>query len=88
MKSKLINKILGVFGVGKTSAEEPENLKNIFEDEEFEPCVMCGESTGVPSSMPVDWRENYELGLGQLCLDCARKRQEAIERENMLTRQK
>lgn len=27
--------------------------------------------------MPVDWRENYEIGLGQICAECAKKEREA-----------
>ena len=53
--------------------------------EEFERCVMCGALTSVPISMPVDWRENYEIGCGQICAECAKKQRKAIERENMLS---
>ena len=53
--------------------------------EEFERCVMCGKLTCVPVSMPIDWRENYEIGMGQVCAECAKKQQKAIERENMLS---
>ncbi len=53
--------------------------------EEFERCIMCGELTCVPISMPVDWRENYEVGLGQVCAECARKQREASKRESTLT---
>lgn len=45
--------------------------------EEFERCVMCGALTSVPISMPVDWRENYEIGCGQICAECAKKQREA-----------
>lgn len=41
--------------------------------EEYDRCVMCGALTGVRSSVPVDWRENYEIGMGQLCGACAKK---------------
>ena len=46
---------------------------------------MCGKLTCVPISMPIDWRENYEIGCGQICAECAKKQQKAIERENALT---
>ena len=49
--------------------------------EEFERCVICGQSTCIPISMPVDWRENYEVGCGQLCAQCAKKQQKALEQE-------
>ena len=53
--------------------------------EEFERCVMCGKLICVSVSMPIDWRENYEIGMGQVCAECAKKQQKAIERENMLS---
>ncbi len=37
---------------------------------EFEICVMCGELTEMPISLPVDLRKNYVEGLGQLCDKC------------------
>lgn len=46
---------------------------------------MCGALTCVPISMPVDWRENYEIGCGQICAECAKQQREAIEHENMLS---
>lgn len=53
--------------------------------EEFERCVMCGKLTCVPVSMPIDWRENYEIGMGQVCAECAKKQRESGARENALT---
>lgn len=44
-----------------------ENKENI---EEVERCVMCGQLTHVLKSEPIDFRENYEVGCGQLCIDC------------------
>lgn len=46
-------------------------MKGGFFTEEYERCILCGTLTDVPVSMPVDLRENYEIGLGQLCSDCA-----------------
>ena len=46
---------------------------------------MCGALTCIPVSMPVDWRENYEIGLGQICAECAKTQRKAMERENMLS---
>ena len=60
-------------------------MNNTPNTEEFERCVMCGALTSVPISMPVDWRENYEIGLGQICAECAKKQQKALEREHTLT---
>ena len=42
-------------------------MNNTPKTEEFERCVVCGALTCVPISMPVDWRENYEIGRGQIC---------------------
>ena len=53
--------------------------------EEYEHCIMCGALTCVPISMPVDWRENYEIGMGQLCAECVKKQGKALERENILS---
>lgn len=43
-----------------------ENLLN----EEFERCVLCGKLTDIPISLPVEFRNNYEIGVGQLCGIC------------------
>ena len=60
-------------------------MKNAPVTEEFERCIMCGKLTCVPISMPVDWRENYEIGMGQICAECAKKQREAAERDNTLS---
>ena len=52
-------------------------MNNTPKTEEFERCVVCGALTCVPISMPVDWRENYEIGLGQICAACTKKQREA-----------
>ena len=49
--------------------------------EEYERCILCGQVTCIPVSMPIDWRENYEVGLGQVCAECAGKQREASEQE-------
>ncbi len=63
-------------------------MNNTPNTEEFERCIMCGALTCVPLSMPIDWRENYEIGLGQICAECTKKQRKAVERENMLTNAK
>ena len=60
-------------------------MNNTPKTEEFERCVMCGELTCIPVSMPIDLRENYEIGCGQICAECAKKQRKAAERENTLT---
>ena len=58
-------------------------MKNIFKKnndtpvdeeshkQEYELCVLCGASTGIPFSTPIEYRLNYYPGVGQLCADCA-----------------
>lgn len=60
-------------------------MNNTPTTEEFERCVMCGALTCVPISMPVDWRENYEIGFGQICAECAKKQREDTKWENTLS---
>ena len=60
-------------------------MNNTSKTEEFERCIVCGNLTCIPISMPIDWRENYEIGCGQLCAECAKKQQKALECEHTLT---
>ena len=46
------------------------------EEQKFERCAMCGALTDVPISKPVELRRNYEIGLGQLCMRCAKEMRE------------
>ena len=80
MKFKIITKFSQFFGGGtpyQRSKKEADSVNNAPNTEEFERCVMCGALTCVPVSMPVDWRENYEIGCGQICAACAKKQREA-----------
>jgi hypothetical protein len=74
MKTKFLTKISGFFK-NDNSCKDIDIVNSSTETEEFERCVMCGELTGIPVSMPIDWRENYEIGCGQLCVKCAKKQQ-------------
>lgn len=56
-------------------------MNNTPNTEEFERCVVCGTLTCVPVSMPVDWRENYEIGFGQVCAECAKKNDKQPRKE-------
>ena len=38
---------------------------------EMEYCALCGEPTGVLKSTPIEFRNNYVYGAGQLCYKCA-----------------
>ncbi len=40
---------------------------------EYEVCVVCGKLTEVPFFFPIQFRENYIAGCGQLCAKCAEK---------------
>ena len=63
-------------------------MNNIKNTEEFERCILCGQLTCVPVSMPIEWRENYEVGCGQICVECAKKQRKAIKKEdNLITEQ-
>lgn len=48
-------------------------MKSTAENSQFEPCVLCGVLTDIPVSLPIERRENYIVGCGQLCDDCAEK---------------
>ena len=39
-------------------------------EQAVEYCVLCGKATGVLQTCPVDRRENYIIGGGQLCRSC------------------
>ena len=87
MKIKIFTKTSQFFGGGtpyQRSKKEADSVNNTPNTEEFERCVMCGALTSVPISMPVDWRENYEIGCGQVCAKCAKAQQKSIERNNAL----
>jgi hypothetical protein len=47
--------------------------KETLQTEEYEICVICGKLTFVPISMPIERRENYIIGCGQICSECAKK---------------
>lgn len=88
MKNKIFDKISNFFRRSTTyqqTKKEIESTDKTPVTEEFERCVICGKLTCIPISMPVDWRENYEIGLGQICAECAKKEREAKPFGNKLT---
>ncbi len=88
MKNKMFDIILSFFRKPTTyqpSKKEIDSVDKTPVTEEFERCVICGKLTCIPISMPVDWRENYEIGLGQICAECAKKEREAKPFGNKLT---
>ena len=51
--------------------------------EEYERCVLCGRRTEVPVTRPVEQRESFVSGCGQLCPACRewlRREQQRMER--------
>jgi len=42
-------------------------------DDDYEKCVMCGESVPYLKSTHIDRRVGYVEGAGQLCKDCFQK---------------
>lgn len=53
------------------TAENPAGAGRI------EYCVCCGKATPYTFDTPIDQREHYIVGAGQLCYECAKK----LERE-------
>lgn len=60
-------------------------MNNTYEEEKFERCVMCGALTCIPIFMPIDMRENYIIGCGQICTECAKKLQGKSTQRNTLS---
>ncbi len=76
-KQNSIFSIISRFSGGSTpcqpSKREVGSVSEAPKKEEYERCIVCGQLTCIPVSMPIDWRENYEVGLGQVCAECAKK---------------
>lgn len=45
-------------------------MKNKDTQNQYEPCILCGMLTEIPLTMPVDCRQYYVEGIGQLCEHC------------------
>lgn len=76
MKSNKITSFLQLFEKDKYNQQpkkEAAIVKNTLITEEFERCVLCGELTSVLISTPINLRENYEVGCGQVCRFCKQK---------------
>ena len=39
----------------------------------FERCVICGKLTTVRKETHIDFRDNYEIGFGQMCYECHKR---------------
>lgn len=78
MSDKIFYKILRLIGklaTCKLSEKENIGIDIINNCEEFERCVICGKLTNILISTPIDRRANYEIRIGQICSECARKHQ-------------
>lgn len=86
-KKSIITKILNYFREHSVSIKkkEAEGVKRSPKTEEFERCIICGALTCVPISMPINFRENYEVGCGQLCAKCAERLQGETRQANALS---
>ncbi len=80
-----ISRLFKKFAIHHRPKKKILHPNNASATEEFERCVICGKLTCIPISMPVDWRENYEIGLGQICAECAKKEREVKTWGNRLT---
>lgn len=58
---------------GKTGAQNIERESSL---RQRECCVLCHEDTGYTADVPIEKRQYYYEGCGQLCLNCYRKIQE------------
>ncbi len=72
----------------KRSNKEIKSVKKTSKTEEFERCILCGAITEIPISMPIDLRENYEVGVGQICDVCAGVQHDIeVNEKNVLTQE-
>ena len=88
MKHKILIKILQfVFGhlPHQHPKKEANSVNNTPNTEEFERCVMCGKLTSIPVSTPIDFRDFYEVGCGQLCSSCYMKLSKQASEETTLS---
>lgn len=64
---------------------EADGANKSVQNEEYERCAMCGELTAIPISLPINFRENYEIGFGQICDSCKAELRVKSENENVLS---
>ena len=50
--------------------EENDNLEKFISEDGFDLCLSCGVTTEYKTDMPVDIRDCYVEGAGQLCTSC------------------
>ncbi len=62
----IVKKILDQIDKRNRKAEpSPESI--------YERCVICGELTTVRIDTPIEFRDCYEIGSGQVCYSCHRQ---------------
>ena len=50
--------------------EENDNLEKFISEDGFDLCVLCENATEYKTDMPLDLRDYYVEGAGQLCTSC------------------
>ena len=60
----IVKKILDQ--IGRRKQQQPT-------EEIYERCVVCGELTNVRIDTPIEFRDYYEIGAGQVCCNCHNK---------------
>lgn len=78
MKSNILKKLFGFFSFcsfKKIFLDKRSKLRNTIKAEQFERCILCGVLTDIPISTPLEFRENYEVGCGQMCYSCHQRLQ-------------
>ena len=80
-----ISRLLGYNKHDQSVEKRADYIQTIPATEEFERCVICGTTTQIPISMPIEFRDFYVSGCGQLCVACATKRPQVSNRESALT---
>ena len=53
--------------------KRPKVIGTEYDDSQFERCVMCGKLTTVRKDTHIDFRDNYEIGFGQVCYECHKR---------------
>lgn len=45
--------------------------RNYISENDTELCVICRRDTKIPVNTPIQFRDNYIEGMGQICYSCA-----------------
>lgn len=89
MQPKLFTKIIKFFKNRLSPlSKSKEEVVFIPITEDFERCVMCGKLTDIPVTTPIQLREFYEIGCGQLCENCYKTLQIEMNTESRLSNER